>query len=131
MDDSQQPENVDEPIEEKTEAAEDQINPDEDLLSGQDPDQASQADEQAESDMFLAAMQGEIKTKIARRGEMIKGSIVSIGSDFAMIDLGGKSEGILSLSELENKEGGQPPAAVWRRKLSIRLYYCTHRVRTE
>ncbi len=58
--------------------------------------------------MFLAAMQGEIKTKIARRGEMIKGSIVSIGSDFAMIDLGGKSEGILSLSELENKEGEQP-----------------------
>ena len=108
MDDSQQPENVDEPIEEKTEAAEDQINPDEDLLSGQDPEQASQADEQAESDMFLAAMQGEIKTKIARRGEMIKGSIVSIGSDFAMIDLGGKSEGILSLSELENKEGEQP-----------------------
>ncbi|HUU01731.1 MAG TPA: S1 RNA-binding domain-containing protein [Myxococcota bacterium] len=64
--------------------------------------------DQAEQRMFLEAMQGEITAGTTRRGEMVKGSIVAITDDFAVVDLGGKSEGILSLAELKRDDDKIP-----------------------
>jgi len=54
-------------------------------------------------------MQKDLEASVSRRGDMIKGSIVAYTDDFAVIDLGAKSEGILSIGELADKEGKLPP----------------------
>ena len=51
-------------------------------------------------DQSRPAKQGEPKV-----GEMVRGTIVSIGDDFAFIDLGGKTEGRMEVSVLRNPEG--------------------------
>jgi small subunit ribosomal protein S1 len=63
----------------------------------------------AERAEFLAAMQQDIDVAHAGRGEMVSGTIVSIGSDFAFIDLGSKSEGVISLEEIREEDGSLPP----------------------
>jgi small subunit ribosomal protein S1 len=72
-----------------------------------DSHQEKDLDEQERAE-FLAAMQQKFEQSEADRGEMIKGTIVSLGEEFAFVDLGGKSEGILSLAELI-EEGGEKP----------------------
>lgn len=51
-------------------------------------------------DQSRPAKQGEPKV-----GDMVRGTIVSIGDDFAFIDLGGKTEGRMEVAALRNPEG--------------------------
>jgi small subunit ribosomal protein S1 len=73
------------------------------------PESAGEDLDEAERRLFLDAMQGEIEAGTTRRGEMVKGSIVAITDDFAVVDLGGKSEGIISLAEIKGDDD-RPPA---------------------
>ena len=65
--------------------------------------------DEAERAEFLAAMQQDIEIAHAGRGEIVTGSIISIGSDFAFIDLGTKSEGVISVEEIREEDGSLPP----------------------
>ena len=65
--------------------------------------------DEAERAEFLAAMQQDIEIAHAGRGEIVTGSIISIGSDFAFIDLGTKSEGVISVEEIRAEDGSLPP----------------------
>ncbi len=79
------------------------------LASGRKPAAASEDDVEArERAEFLAAMEKEFEVEHSRRGEMVTGTILSIGQEFAFVDLGGKSEGILSLEELRLEDGTLP-----------------------
>ncbi len=64
--------------------------------------------EEAERAEFLAAMQEDIQVARAGRGEIVTGTIVSMGSDFAFVDLGSKSEGVISLEEIRGEDGSLP-----------------------
>jgi small subunit ribosomal protein S1 len=66
-------------------------------------------EEEADRVEFLAAMEGgfEVEDR-ANRGQLVKGTIVSIGSEVAFVDLGGKSEGMISLEEIKGEDGTLP-----------------------
>ena len=64
--------------------------------------------DEAERAEFLAAMERDIEVAHAGRGEIITGTIVSVGSDFAFVDLGSKSEGVISLEEIRKEDGSLP-----------------------
>jgi small subunit ribosomal protein S1 len=64
--------------------------------------------EKAEEAEFLAAMEKGFELKSASRGELLSGTITSLGKEYAMIDLGGKSEGLLSLDEIKGEDGSLP-----------------------
>ncbi len=64
--------------------------------------------EQQEREEFLAAMQKDFDVNRSDRGEMVEGTIVSIGKEFIFLDLGGKSEGYLSIEEVKAEDGSLP-----------------------
>ena len=45
---------------------------------------------------------------LGREGEIISGTVVQVGRDFVVVDIGGKSEGVISLREFGDT-GGEPP----------------------
>ncbi len=65
--------------------------------------------EEAERAEFLAALEQDFDAVPTDQGEMVKGAILSIGKDFAFVDLGGKSEGTIAVDELRNEDGTLPP----------------------
>jgi small subunit ribosomal protein S1 len=65
--------------------------------------------DEAERAEFLAAMEQDFDAAPTDQGEMVKGTILSIGKDFAFVDLGGKSEGTIAVDELRNEDGSFPP----------------------
>lgn len=65
------------------------------------PVQATEDQERAE---FLAAMESGFDVHESDRGEMIRGTVLSLTGEFAFVDLGGKSEGILALEEYRDEE---------------------------
>jgi small subunit ribosomal protein S1 len=71
-------------------------------------DQPESDIDEAERAEFLAAMQQEIEVAHAGSGEIVTGAIISIGSDFAFIDLGTKSEGVISVEEIREEDGSLP-----------------------
>jgi small subunit ribosomal protein S1 len=60
-------------------------------------------DNAAEEEDFRTLL--ENSAKMARPGEVVTGRVVSLGRDFATIDIGYKSEGIVPLAELLDREG--------------------------
>jgi small subunit ribosomal protein S1 len=49
----------------------------------------------------------------AKEGEIVAGTIVQIDRDFVIVDIGGKSEGVIPLKEFgESDEDGNPPVSV-------------------
>src|SRR5688572_7532335 len=57
-------------------------------------------------DTFAALFEeGAEKDAFAREGEIIQGTVVQIDRDFVVIDIGGKSEGVISLKEFGDGEG--------------------------
>ena len=79
------------------------------------------------ADLFAASLNSPRKA-VARRdpelGDLVQGEIVQIGAEFAFLDIGGKSEAMISLDELRNEAearlrtlsappaaGGAPPAS--------------------
>lgn len=63
--------------------------------------------EEAEEEMdfgalLLASEQGDFSLE---PGDTVKGHVVSIGQEFVFVDLGGKSEGMIDRTELQNGDG--------------------------
>ncbi len=85
------------------------VQADEPAGAAQDADPKSAAADTSEEDEraeFLAAMEQDFEAHESNRGEMISGTVISLTSEYAFVDLGGKSEGLLSLEEF----GDEPPA---------------------
>ncbi len=59
----------------------------------------SKALEEAERNEFLEAMEQNFEVRESNRGEMIEGTVISVGKEYLFIDLGSKSEGVLSIEE--------------------------------
>jgi small subunit ribosomal protein S1 len=58
-----------------------------------------------DSEDFAALFEASYRTKKFERGQTIEGRIVSIGSEVALVDVGGKGEAAIDLAELKNDEG--------------------------
>ena len=54
---------------------------------------------------FAALFEASIKTKRFREGQTIEGTIVAIGADVAFVDVGGKGEAQIDVSELKDEDG--------------------------
>ncbi|MBL8634278.1 MAG: S1 RNA-binding domain-containing protein [Myxococcales bacterium] len=60
------------------------------------------------AELFEASLRSE-KRAVAKRdpdvGELVQGEIVQIGTEYAFLDIGGKSEAMISLDELRGEDG--------------------------
>ena len=58
-------------------------------------------------DSFAALFEKSVENgDFAREGEIISGTVVSVGRDAVVVDIGGKSEGVISLREFADANGG-------------------------
>src|SRR4051812_25794254 len=57
------------------------------------------------TDDFAAMFEASVKTKRLREGQTVEGRIVSIGPEVAFVDVGGKGEATIEVSELKDEEG--------------------------
>jgi small subunit ribosomal protein S1 len=57
------------------------------------------------TDDFAAMFEASVKTKRLREGQTVEGRIVSIGSEVAFVDVGGKGEATIEVSELKDEDG--------------------------
>ncbi len=64
------------------------------------------------ADSFAALFEASADEAFAKEGEIIKGTVVAIDRDYVIIDVGGKSEGVISLKEFGSGEADKPPVAV-------------------
>nr|HEX4318574.1 30S ribosomal protein S1 [Kofleriaceae bacterium] len=55
--------------------------------------------------MFAASEQNKPRTRRPRVGDLVKGTIISIGKDTVFVDLGSKAEGSLERSQVSDGEG--------------------------
>jgi small subunit ribosomal protein S1 len=59
------------------------------------------------SDSFAALFEKSVENgDFAREGEIISGTVVSVGRDAVVVDIGGKSEGVIPLREFADANGG-------------------------
>ena len=49
--------------------------------------------------------EASLKAKPVAKGQTVQGTIVKIGAEVALVDVGGKSEAVLDVAELRNDEG--------------------------
>jgi small subunit ribosomal protein S1 len=54
---------------------------------------------------FAAMLEASFQTKHLEKGELVEGVIVAIGTEVALIDVGGKGEAVLDVEELKNSDG--------------------------
>ncbi len=59
--------------------------------------------------LFEASTDSE---SFAKEGEIVAGTVVQIDRDFVIVDIGGKSEGVIPLKEFGDGEEGQPAVVV-------------------
>jgi len=55
---------------------------------------------------FAAMFEASLQTKQLEKGEVTEGTIVSIGPEVALVDVGGKGEAVIVVDELRNADGG-------------------------
>jgi small subunit ribosomal protein S1 len=58
-----------------------------------------------EEEDFAAMFEASQKAKQLDKGEIVEGSIVAIGPEVVLVDVGGKGEAVLDVAELKNAEG--------------------------
>jgi small subunit ribosomal protein S1 len=58
----------------------------------------------AEED-FAAMFEASVKARPLAKGQTVQGTIVKIGAEVVLVDVGGKSEAVLDAAELRNDEG--------------------------
>lgn len=56
-------------------------------------------------DDFAALLEESLKQDDIKEGEVLKGTVIAIGKDFAIVDIGYKSEGEVALEEFRNASG--------------------------
>jgi small subunit ribosomal protein S1 len=67
---------------------------------------AGKTSEQAGSDSFAAMFEASIQAgDFGKEGEIVKGTVVAVQRDNVVIDIGGKSEGIIARSEFADAQG--------------------------
>jgi small subunit ribosomal protein S1 len=54
---------------------------------------------------FAAMFEASVHAKPLARGQTVEGTIVQIGSEVALVDVGGKSEAVVEIAELKNADG--------------------------
>jgi small subunit ribosomal protein S1 len=58
-----------------------------------------------EEEDFAAMFEASLQARPIKRGETIEGTIVAIGPEVALVDVGGKGEAIMDVDELKNPDG--------------------------
>ena len=58
-----------------------------------------------EQEDFAAMFEASLKAKRLDKGDLVEGTIVAIGPEVAFVDVGGKGEAAIEISELKNDEG--------------------------
>ena len=58
-----------------------------------------------EEEDFAAMFEASLQARQLEKGETIEGSIVAIGPEVALVDVGGKGEAVIDADELKNAEG--------------------------
>lgn len=77
-----------------------------DIAGGSETDGQNQAGDQEMTDQAMAMDQlYEESFKAMEEGAVLKGIVVQVGKEFVMLDVGGKSEGRIALSEFLDSEG--------------------------
>jgi small subunit ribosomal protein S1 len=67
---------------------------------------AGKTPEQAAGDSFAAMFEASIQAgDFGKEGEIVKGTVVAVQRDNVVIDIGGKSEGIIALNEFADAQG--------------------------
>ncbi len=67
---------------------------------------AGKTSEQAGGDSFAAMFEASIQAgDFGKEGEIVKGTVVAVQRDNVVIDIGGKSEGIIALNEFADAQG--------------------------
>ena len=66
------------------------------------------------ADTFAALFEASTDSEsFAKEGEIVTGTVVQIDRDFVIVDIGGKSEGVIPLKEFaDSEETGKPAVAV-------------------
>ena len=59
----------------------------------------------SESEDFAALFEASVKSRRFKTGETIEGTIVGIGPEVVFVDVGGKGEATIELSEVKDSEG--------------------------
>ncbi|MFO8057423.1 MAG: 30S ribosomal protein S1 [bacterium] len=103
------------PISEAAEETEPETEPETGEASGEagegtsasslEQDQGAAQDEEEEIEDFGALFEESLKKREFDEGEIIKGTVVDVHKDHIMIDIGGKSEGHVSVDEFKDEEG--------------------------
>ncbi|TYO99571.1 SSU ribosomal protein S1P [Geothermobacter ehrlichii] len=58
-----------------------------------------------EMESFAELFENSLKDREIRRGNVVQGTVVQINSDSVIVDVGGKSEGVISISEFAGEDG--------------------------
>jgi small subunit ribosomal protein S1 len=58
-----------------------------------------------EEEDFEAMFESSVRAKRIEKGQTIDGTVVSIGAEVALVDVGGKSEAVIEIDELKDREG--------------------------
>ena len=61
--------------------------------------------EMSDPEDFAAMFEASLQAKPLARGQTVEGTIVQIGSEVALVDVGGKSEAVVEVAELKNADG--------------------------
>ena len=56
-------------------------------------------------DNFAAMFEESLKADEIKEGEIVRGTVIQIAKDFAIVDIGYKSEGQISLDEFRQADG--------------------------
>ena len=73
----------------------------------EEPDEtAPPAPEEEEEEDFARMLEESLQPKSLREGEPVEGKIVALGSDVAFVDVGGKGEATIDLTELADPDAG-------------------------
>ena len=54
---------------------------------------------------FAAMFEASLQAKRLEKGELVEGTIVAIGPEVALVDVGGKGEAVIASDELKHAEG--------------------------
>jgi small subunit ribosomal protein S1 len=54
---------------------------------------------------FAAMFEASLQARRLEKGELVEGRIVAIGPEVALVDVGGKGEAVIEISELKNADG--------------------------
>ena len=58
-----------------------------------------------EEEDFAAMLEASLQTRQLEKGEIVEGTIVSIGPEVVLVDVGSKGEAVIAIDELKNMEG--------------------------